>query len=167
MPCRVNSHIPYRAPAILRQYRVLRESPRGIRNYPNCQSYSLTHWCASGNNLRGNPRGSRQKPNAGKSPACRLWWADDNSHMPCPCCAHAALCRGLEKSISEWQGCSMACVNQKRPHCVNQIGRTHSKPLATRHGRGTAWARYSMCKLALILAGFQYVTCFMSPFWCL
>jgi hypothetical protein len=32
----VNSHIPCRAPALLRQCRVLRESPRGSRKYPNC-----------------------------------------------------------------------------------------------------------------------------------
>jgi hypothetical protein len=37
-----------------------------------------------------------------------------NSHMPCH--AHAALCRGLEKSLSE------------------------------RHGRGMAWARHGMCE---------------------
>ena len=39
-----------------------------------------------------------------------------------------------------WHG--MASVNQTRPHCVNQMGKTHSKPLAARHGRGTAWARH-------------------------
>jgi hypothetical protein len=33
MPCRVNSHMPCRVPAILRQCRVLRESPRGSRKY--------------------------------------------------------------------------------------------------------------------------------------
>jgi hypothetical protein len=33
-------------------------------------------------------------------------------------------------------------VNQTRPHCVNQMGKTHSKPLAARHGRGTARARH-------------------------
>jgi len=33
-------------------------------------------------------------------------------------------------------------VNQTRPHCVNQMGNTHSKPLEARHGRGTAWARH-------------------------
>jgi len=33
-------------------------------------------------------------------------------------------------------------VNQTRPHCVNQMGKTHSKPLAAWHGRGTAWARH-------------------------
>jgi hypothetical protein len=36
MPCRVNSHMPCRASAILRQCRVLRESPRRSRKYPNC-----------------------------------------------------------------------------------------------------------------------------------
>jgi len=34
----------------------------------------------------------------------------------------------------------MASVNQTRPHCVNQMGKTHSKPLAARHGRGIARA---------------------------
>ena len=32
----------------------------------------------------------------------------------------------------------MASVNQTRPHCVNQMGKTHSKQLAARHRRGTA-----------------------------
>jgi hypothetical protein len=40
-------------------------------------------------------------------------------------------------------------VNQTRPHCVNQTGKTHSKPLAARHGRGKAWARHAMCESAL------------------
>ena len=36
-PCRaVNSHMPCRAPAMLRQRRVLREYPHGSRKYPNC-----------------------------------------------------------------------------------------------------------------------------------
>jgi hypothetical protein len=30
----------------------------------------------------------------------------------------------------------MASVNQTRPHCLYQIGKTHSKALAARHGRG-------------------------------
>src|SRR5215469_1316885 len=37
-----------------------------------------------------------------------------------------------------WQGNGMVCVNQTRPHCVNQMGKTQSKSLAVRHGRGTA-----------------------------
>ena len=36
----------------------------------------------------------------------------------------------------------MASVNQTRPHCVNQMGKAYSKPLAARHGRGTAWVRH-------------------------
>jgi hypothetical protein len=37
LPCRaVNSHMPCHAPALLRQCRVLRESPHGSRKYPNC-----------------------------------------------------------------------------------------------------------------------------------
>jgi hypothetical protein len=76
-----------------------------------------------------------------------------NSYMPCrahavPLPRHAALCGGLEKSLSERHGRgmarvrngrSMACVNQTRPHCVNQMGRTQSIPLVARHGRVTAW----------------------------
>jgi len=80
--------MPCRAPALLRQCRVLRESPGGSRKYPNCLSSSLTdrlfcsvllplftvvgmdrceeEWCASDNNLRGTPCGSRKKPNAGR-----------------------------------------------------------------------------------------------------
>jgi hypothetical protein len=67
-----------------------------------------------------------------------------DSHLPCH--AHAMLrpCRGLEKNgmVGAWHGHGIASVNQTRPHCVNQMGKTHSKPLAARHGRGTAWARH-------------------------
>jgi hypothetical protein len=48
------------------------------------------------------------------------------------------LCRGLEMSLSERHIRGMACVNKTRPHCVNQMGKTQSKPVAERHGRGTA-----------------------------
>jgi hypothetical protein len=63
--------------------------------------------------------------------------------------AHAALCRGLEESLSErygrgmaWKqhGRGIAFVDQTRPHCVNQMGKTQSKPIAERHG---------MCELAV------------------
>jgi hypothetical protein len=52
------------------------------------------------------------------------------------------LCCGLEKNgmVRAGHGCGMASVNQTRAHCVNQMGKTHSKPLVARHGRGTAWA---------------------------
>ena len=56
----------------------------------------------------------------------------------------AVLCCGLEKNgmVGAWNGHGMASVNQTRPHCVNQMEKTHSKPLAARHGRGTAWAQH-------------------------
>jgi hypothetical protein len=52
----------------------------------------------------------------------------------------AMLCRGLEKNsmVGARHGRGMASVNQTRPYCVKQMGKTHSKPLAARHGRGTA-----------------------------
>ena len=56
----------------------------------------------------------------------------------------AVLCRGLEKNgmVGAWHGHDMASVNHTRPHCVNQMGKTHSKALTVLHGRGTAWARH-------------------------
>ena len=62
----------------------------------------------------------------------------------------AVLCRGLEKNgmVRAWHGHDMASVNQTQPHCVNQMGKTHSKPLAAWHGRGTAWVRHAMCESA-------------------
>ena len=80
--------------------------------------------------------------------------AVSDSHLPChaptvpffsrPQHSMTVLCCGLEKNgiIGAWHGHSMASVNQTRQHCVNQMGKTHSKPLAVRHGRGTAWARH-------------------------
>ena len=79
--------------------------------------------------------------------------------MPMPCYDHTVLlkakaqhgrrettvlCRGLEKEgmLRPWHGHGMASVNQTPPHCVNQMGKTHSKPFAARHGRGMAWARH-------------------------
>jgi hypothetical protein len=51
----------------------------------------------------------------------------------------AVLCRDLEKTgmVRALHGCGMASVTQTRSHCVNQMGKTHSKPLAARHGSGT------------------------------
>jgi hypothetical protein len=128
-PCRVNSHMPCCAPAILRQCLVLRKSPRGSRKYPNCYSYSLTDWYDSNNNLRGNPRGSRKKPNAGRSPTCRLWSPmlihTFHAHAtPMPHCAVALRSRFQNDMVLACHGSGMTCVNQTRPHRVNQIGKT-------------------------------------------
>ena len=46
--------------------------------------------------------------------------------------------------VRAWHGRGMASVNQTRVHCVNQMGKTHSKLLGARHGRGTAWARHGL-----------------------
>jgi hypothetical protein len=45
-----------------------------------------------------------------RSPTCRFWTADANSHitMPFPRRSHAALCRALERSLSERHGRGMA-----------------------------------------------------------
>ena len=52
----------------------------------------------------------------------------------------AVLCCGLEKNgmVGAWHGHGLASVNQTRLHCANQMGKTHFKPLAAQHGRGTA-----------------------------
>jgi len=41
--------------------------------------------------------------------------------------------RGIEKN-----GMGMASVNQTWLHCVNQMGKTQSKPLVAQHGKGRA-----------------------------
>jgi hypothetical protein len=69
--------------------------------------------------------------------------------MPMPRCAVALRSRFQNGMVVARHGRGMACVNQTRPHCVNQMGKTQSKPLAARHGRGAAWERHGMCELAL------------------
>ena len=59
-----------------------------------------------------------------------------------PCCTVALEERHGQRMAWARHGHGMTSVNQTRPHCVNQMGKTHSKPLAARHGRGTAWARH-------------------------
>jgi hypothetical protein len=49
----------------------------------------------------------------------------------------------------------MASVNQTQPYCVNEMGKTHSKPLAARHGREMAWARHTMCESALSVLNYH------------
>jgi hypothetical protein len=42
----------------------------------------------------------------------------------------------------------MASVNQARPNCVNQMGKTRSRTLAVWRGRGTAWEQHAVCESA-------------------
>jgi len=74
----------------------------------------------------------RSRMRAGSPQAVSRW----------PCCAVA-----LRRMA--WSEHGMASVNQTQPHCVNQMGKTHSKPLAARHGRGTTWAQHAICESAL------------------
>ena len=91
----------------------------------------------------------------------RVWFT---LAMPCPCHAPAmpffsrpqhstaqhgrretaVLCCGLEKKgvVGAGHGHGMASVNRTRPHRVNKMGKIHSKHLAARHGRRTAWVRH-------------------------
>jgi hypothetical protein len=107
------------------------------------------------NNVRGIPRGRLNKPKAGRSPTCRLWTADAISHIPCrfhsipmPRSAVAMKSSFQNGMVMAWHGNGMACVKQTRPHCVNQMGKSQSKHLAERNGRGTALDRYGICELA-------------------
>ena len=86
VPCHANSHIPCRALAVFRHCRVLRKSPR------------VAGKIRTGN--RKTPRGSRKKPNLGRSSTGRLKTADVNSHIPC----RAVPCRGLQKSLQKLHG---------------------------------------------------------------
>jgi hypothetical protein len=61
---------------------------------------------------------------------------------PMPNCAVALRSRFKNGMVVAWHGRGMACVNQTRPHCVNQM--THNLNLS-----GTAWERRGMCELAL------------------
>jgi hypothetical protein len=86
----------------------------------------------SDNNLCGTLRGSWKKPTrAGNVQAVSQW----------PCYAVA-----LKRTA--WSEHGMASVNQTWPHCVNQMGKTHSKPLAAWHGMVMAWAWHAMCESA-------------------
>jgi hypothetical protein len=58
---------------------------------------------------------------------------------PCHDLAMALRSRFQKGIFVAWQVNDMVCVNQTPTHCVNQIGKTQSKALAKRHGRGTAW----------------------------
>ena len=62
-----------------------------------------------------------------------------------PCCAVA-----LRRTA--WSEHGMGAAWQvwiRHGRTVNKMGKTHSKPLAAGHGRGTAWARHAMCESAL------------------
>ena len=65
------------------------------------------------------------------------------------CCAVVLRKTACQSMAWARHGHGIASVNQTQPHCVKHIGKTHSKPLAARHGRGMSWARHAMCESAL------------------
>jgi hypothetical protein len=83
--------------------------------------------------------------------------ADANSLMPCH--AHAALCCGLEKSLSERHGHDMAwarhgmCESNMAALCKSN-GKDTIKTLSSRagqgNGMGAAWERHGMCELVFM-----------------
>jgi hypothetical protein len=65
----------------------------------------------------------------------------------CHAHAHAALCGGLEKSLSGRHDHGMARMRHgmyesNMAALCKSMGKTQSKHLAARHGRGTAWVRH-------------------------
>jgi hypothetical protein len=105
----------------------------------------------------------RNRTRAGR-PQGRIWTADTNSHTPCH--AHAALCRSLEKSLSE-RYCR--CIARARHGMCESItailckSNGKDKLKSQRHGTvrhgtarqgngmGAAWKQYGMCELAFTM----------------
>ena len=84
-----------------------------------------------------------------KSSNDTIW--DRTSDLPICSTARPSLDgRAVALRRTAWSGHGMASVNQTRPQCVNQMGKTHSKPLAARHGWGTPWERHALCESAFI-----------------
>ena len=65
-------------------------------------------------------------------------------------------CYAVALRRTAWSEHGMASVNQTQPHCVNQMGKIHSKPLAARH---------AMCESALTVLSFLSSTGTSHWFW--
>jgi hypothetical protein len=85
--------------------------------------------------------------------------------MPCrsfPFDLHSA---AVFDSHTPWHGMceSTLCVGQTRPHCVNQMGKTQSKPLAERHGNDMVCVNPPLGTLILVLrfSNFDFACSFM------
>jgi hypothetical protein len=130
MPCRVNSH-SNAAPLSFYDSAVFFVKVRVLNG--NIRTANPIY---ASDKLRETLRGNWKKLNEGRSPTCPLWTADAILHMPChamPCHAmpmtrcETALRSRFQKGMVAawvWHGRGMACVNQTRPHCVNQMGKT-------------------------------------------
>jgi hypothetical protein len=122
IPCRslavlkANSHIPCRSLAVLK-----------ANSHIPCRSLAATL------PLPCHSPHSRLRAISGRPMLIHTYHAVP---MSFPCRDSAVALRGRFQNgiFVAWRGNGMACVNQTRPHCVNQMGKTQSKPLAERHG---------------------------------
>jgi hypothetical protein len=95
------------------------------------------------------------------------WYAADNNFVElCVVAGRSRAWTGTQQAVSRRPYCAVALrrtawsehgmgpawkVWIRHGHTVNQMGKTHSKPSAAQHGRGTAWARHAMCESAFII----------------
>ena len=77
------------------------------------------------------------------------WRAGNLLAQPPKGYTHSMPCCAVTLRIRFQNGMGMASVNQTRPHCVNQMGKTRSKPSAAGHAKGTAWAWHGHGMLCL------------------
>jgi hypothetical protein len=62
--------------------------------------------------------------------------------MPMPHCAVDLRSRFQNEMVEAWHGRGMSCVNQTRPQCVDQMGKTQSTPFwhgMAGKGMGATW----------------------------
>jgi hypothetical protein len=55
----------------------------------------------------------------------------------------------------------MICVNQTRPHCVNQMGKTQTNPLAERHGNARIPGHIFVAKSIVSLLRTASISCML------
>jgi hypothetical protein len=66
--------------------------------------------------------------------------------------------------VGAGHGRGMASVNQTQPHCVNQMGKTHSKPLVARHGRGMLCVNRPLHSTTATFSSGDNILLFLSSF---
>jgi hypothetical protein len=137
MPLRVNSQMPCRAPAILRQCRVLRDRvvARNIRTAsPSVKRIGmlLITTFVEFRVIAGRSRTRAGRPHADSGRPMLIHTCHAVLMLRCAVALRSCFQNGI---VVAWHGRGMACVNQTRPHCVNQMGKTQSKPLVARHGK--------------------------------
>jgi hypothetical protein len=127
-PCRVKSHMPCRDSAA--SFVNVRVVAGNIRT----ASLLLVTTFVELRVVAGRSRTRAGRPHT-------VSWRPMLIHNTMPRCAVALGGRFPNGMVVAWLGRGMACVNETRPHCINQMEKTQSQLLAERHG---------MCELAFI-----------------